>query len=710
MGKIQELSERLANQIAAGEVVERPASVVKELVENAVDAGSTQIDIFIEEAGLRKIQVIDNGEGIAEEDVVTAFKRHATSKIHNRDDLFRIRTLGFRGEALPSIASVSILTIETAVKDASQGSFLRLKGGTVEEHIPANLRQGTKITVENLFYNTPARLKYVKTLQTELANIGDIVNRIALSHPEVAFRLVHEGNKMLTTTGSGDLKQTIAGIYGVETAKKMLAINSEDLDFKLTGYVSLPEVTRASRNYLSTIINGRYIRNFALNKAIVAGYGSKLMVGRFPIAVLEITMDPLLVDVNVHPTKQEVRLSKEEELTKLISKSINDSLREENLIPNAADNLRFKKKVTTEPVEQTKLDLGTSPMTSSGLTFNRETGKFQVASSGYQQTVDNFVENPVEEGGKLPESAEQREKAPESSAYSVENQAVFDSLEETLPNKTLRDPFAATVPVTEIVQEVDQPAASVLEDASQQDLSLIEEQAQERLHPELHAGQKNYTKYVDRLLEETPAKQRFPHLEYFGQMHGTYLFPQSDEGLYIVDQHAAQERIKYEYFREKIGEVSDDLQELLVPIVLDYPNNDAIKLKEQTEKLQEVGIHLEEFGANSFIVRAHPTWYPAGEEESIIREMIDMLLETGSVSVKKFREATAIMMSCKRSIKANHYLNEAQARILLADLAKCENPFNCPHGRPVLIHFTNSDMERMFKRIQDPHRARSGME
>ncbi|MUO34175.1 DNA mismatch repair endonuclease MutL [Enterococcus gallinarum] len=710
MGKIQELSERLANQIAAGEVVERPASVVKELVENAVDAGSTQIDIFIEEAGLRKIQVIDNGEGIAEEDVVTAFKRHATSKIHNRDDLFRIRTLGFRGEALPSIASVSILTIETAVKDASQGSFLRLKGGTVEEHIPANLRQGTKITVENLFYNTPARLKYVKTLQTELANIGDIVNRIALSHPEVAFRLVHEGNKMLTTTGSGDLKQTIAGIYGVETAKKMLAINSEDLDFKLTGYVSLPEVTRASRNYLSTIINGRYIRNFALNKAIVAGYGSKLMVGRFPIAVLEITMDPLLVDVNVHPTKQEVRLSKEEELTKLISKSINDSLREENLIPNAADNLRFKKKVTTEPVEQTKLDLGTSPTTSSGLTFNRETGKFQVASSGYQQTVDNFVENPVEEGGKLPESAEQREKAPESSAYSVENQAVFDSLEETLPNKPLRDPFSATVPVTEIVQEGDQPAASVLEDASQQNLSVIEEQAQERLHPELHAGQKNYTKYVNRLLEETPAKQRFPHLEYFGQMHGTYLFAQSDEGLYIVDQHAAQERIKYEYFREKIGEVSDDLQELLVPIVLDYPNNDAIKLKEQTEKLQEVGIHLEEFGANSFIVRAHPTWYPAGEEESIIREMIDMLLETGSVSVKKFREATAIMMSCKRSIKANHYLNEAQARILLADLAKCENPFNCPHGRPVLIHFTNSDMERMFKRIQDPHRARSGME
>ena len=301
MGKIQELSERLANQIAAGEVVERPASVVKELVENAIDAGATQIDIAIEEAGLRKIQVIDNGEGIAEEDVVNAFKRHATSKIHNRDDLFRIRTLGFRGEALPSIASVSHVTLETAVAGQTQGTFLKLIGGKVEVQEAAPLRQGTKLTVENLFFNTPARLKYVKTLQTELANIGDIVNRLALSHPQIAFRLVHEGHKMLSTAGNGDLKQTIAGIFGVATAKKMLPIEIEDLDFKISGYVSLPEITRASRNYLSTIINGRYIKNFALNKAIVQGYGSKLMIGRFPIAVIEITMDPLLVDVSNAP-------------------------------------------------------------------------------------------------------------------------------------------------------------------------------------------------------------------------------------------------------------------------------------------------------------------------------------------------------------------------------------------------------------------------
>ena len=384
MAKIQELSERLANQIAAGEVVERPASVVKELVENAIDAGSTQIDILVEEAGLRTIQVIDNGEGILADDVENAFKRHATSKIHNRDDLFRIRTLGFRGEALPSIASVSEMTLETANQEENQGTYLSLKGGEVLEHRPAPLRQGTKITVSNLFFNTPARLKYVKTLHTELANIGDIVNRLALSHPSIAFRLVHDGNKMLATAGNGDLKQTIAGIYGLSTAKKMLKIEGKDLDFELFGYVSLPEVTRASRNYLSTIINGRFIKNFSLNKAIVAGYGSKLMVGRFPIAILEIKMDPLLVDVNVHPTKQEVRLSKEKELTELISNAIQKALSQENLIPSAADNLRFKKKVPDQPkTEQIEIDLSYAfeeekPKKPSSLNFDRETGTFFV--------------------------------------------------------------------------------------------------------------------------------------------------------------------------------------------------------------------------------------------------------------------------------------------------------------------------------------------
>lgn len=679
MGKIQELSERLANQIAAGEVVERPASVVKELVENAIDAGSTQIDILLEEAGLRKIQVTDNGEGIVEEDVENAFKRHATSKIHTRDDLFRIRTLGFRGEALPSIASVSEVIIETASQEEQQGSYLRLKGGAIEEHRPSALRQGTKITVENLFFNTPARLKYVKTIQTELANIGDIVNRLALSHPTIAFRLVHDGNKMMSTAGNGDLKQAIAGIYGLQTAKKMRPIYAKDLDFEISGYISLPEITRASRNYLSTMINGRYIKNFALNKAIVNGYGSKLMVGRFPIAVVEIQMDPLLVDVNVHPTKQEVRLSKEEELTALISKAINDVLHVENLIPNAADNLRFKKKVDNqEKAEQLTIDLEQPHSTKTGLSFDKTTGDFYVAES-FEQPVDNFVDKLGDKSGELTHKEVDYMR---NADISTENRQV-NSLE--TDNVEIEN-----------VENYPEPPVHPVE---------IEENV--RLHPEFDLRNQG-KQMIERVMEEETTKQRFPQLEYFGQMHGTYLFAQSQEGLYIIDQHAAQERIKYEYFRQKIGEVSDDLQELLVPIVLDYPNSDALKLKEQTEALENVGIFLEEFGANSFLVRAHPTWYPAGQEEEIIREMIDMLLTTGKVSVHQFREATAIMMSCKRSIKANHYLNGQQARVLLEDLAKCENPFNCPHGRPVLIHFTNNDMERMFKRIQDPHQSRGG--
>ncbi|MDU5334246.1 DNA mismatch repair endonuclease MutL [Enterococcus sp.] len=665
MGKIQELSERLANQIAAGEVVERPASVVKELVENAIDAKASQIDILIEEAGLKKIQIVDNGEGISQDDVENAFKRHATSKIHNRDDLFRIRTLGFRGEALPSIASVSEMTLETATADETQGSYLFLKGGKIEEHRPASLRAGTKITVENLFFNTPARLKYVKSLQTELSNIGDIVNRMALSHPNIAFRLVHDGHKMLSTSGTGDLKQTLAGIYGVATAKKMLKVEAEDLDFKLNGYVSLPEVTRASRNYLSVIINGRYIKNYMLNKAIINGYQSKLMVGRYPIAVLEITMDPLLVDVNVHPTKQEVRLSKEKELMELISRGIAESLRQINLIPDVGENPSFKRKVEKIHTEQLDLPLEEQPKKKSDLNYDPKTGIFYV-----EPKASEPVETPV-------------------------------PLKEEIVEKTMTVPLETEQEKASIVEETPEP---LTEEATVEE--EIYEEAANADHPEFdlstQSGEKVIEQAITKLEQEQP-KERFPMLEYFGQMHGTYLFAQSKDGLYIIDQHAAQERIKYEYFREKIGDVSDDLQELLVPFVLDYPNNDAIKLKEQAKLLQEVGIYLEEFGPNSFIVRAHPTWYPAGQEESIIREMIDMLLITGSVSVKKFREATAIMMSCKRSIKANHHLNEAQARVLLTDLAQCENPFNCPHGRPVLIHFSNSDMEHMFKRIQDPH-------
>ena len=339
MSQIIELPEVLANQIAAGEVIERPASVVKELVENSIDAGASQIVVEIEEAGLKSIRITDNGEGIAHDEVALALRRHATSKIKNQADLFRIRTLGFRGEAMPSIASVSILTLLTAQEGAAHGTKLIAKGGEIEELEPATSPVGTKITVEDLFFNTPARLKYLKSQQAELSHIVDILNRLSLAHPEIAFTLINDGKEMTKTAGTCNLRQAIASVYGLASAKKMVAIENRDLDFEVTGFVSLPELTRANRNYISLFINGRYIKNFLLNRAILDGYGSKLMVGRFPLAIIHIQIDPYLADVNVHPTKQEVRISKERELMALISQAIANALKEQDLIPDALENL-----------------------------------------------------------------------------------------------------------------------------------------------------------------------------------------------------------------------------------------------------------------------------------------------------------------------------------------------------------------------------------
>lgn len=637
MSKIIELPEVLANQIAAGEVIERPASVVKELVENSIDAGSSQITIEIEESGLKKIQVTDNGEGISQEDVALSLHRHATSKIKSQADLFRIRTLGFRGEAIPSIASISHFTVKTATADEHYGTILVAKGGEIERQEPISTPVGTKITVENLFYNTPARLKYMKSLQSELAHIVDVVNRLSLAHPEIAFTLINDGRQMTTTSGTGDLRQAIAGIYGLNTAKKMIEISNADLDFEVSGYISLPELTRANRNYITILINGRYIKNFLLNRAILDGYGSKLMVGRFPIAVIDIQIDPYLADVNVHPTKQEVRISKEKELMSLISSAIAESLREQDLIPDALENLAKSSTRGLPKPQQTSL-----PLKQTNLYYDKERHDFFVKS-------DTVEEEPVQ---------------------------LFNEVDKA-------------------VKPVDKQSSVRYAQRSAADQEYDE-------HDSLDF--KNKTK-INRMIESLDNEEvsTFPELEYFGQMHGTYLFAQGNGGLYIIDQHAAQERVKYEYYRDKIGEVDDSLQQLLMPYLFEFSGADFIKLQEKMELLKQVGINLEPYGNNTFILREHPIWMKEEEIETAVYEMCDMLLLTNEVSVKKYRAELAIMMSCKRSIKANHTLDDYSARQLIVQLSQCKNPYNCPHGRPVLVNFTKSDMEKMFRRIQENH-------
>ena len=640
MSHIIELPEVLANQIAAGEVIERPASVVKELVENAIDASSSQIIVEIEEAGLKKIQITDNGYGIAHDEVELALRRHATSKIKNQADLFRIRTLGFRGEALPSIASVSVLTLLTAVDGASHGTKLVARGGEVEEIIPATSPVGTKVCVEDLFFNTPARLKYMKSQQAELSHIIDIVNRLGLAHPEISFSLISDGKEMTRTAGTGQLRQAIAGIYGLASAKKMVEIENSDLDFEISGFVSLPELTRANRNYISLFINGRYIKNFLLNRAILDGYGSKLMVGRFPLAVIHIQIDPYLADVNVHPTKQEVRISKEKELMALVSEAIAKSLKEQTLIPDALENLAKSTVRNREKVEQTILPL-------------KENNLY------YEQTE----------------------------ATSSILAEVSDSQVDLTEEKQDLNLFAK-----ETLDQITKPAKLHFAERKSVSYNQLD-------HPELDMA--SLDKAYDKLEREESSS--FPELEFFGQMHGTYLFAQGRDGLYIIDQHAAQERVKYEEYRESIGNVDQSQQQLLVPYIFEFPADDALRLKERIPLLEDVGVFLAEYGENQLILWEHPFWMAEEEIESGIYEMCDMLLLTKEVSIKKYRAELAIMMSCKRSIKANHRIDDHSARQLLYQLSQCDNPYNCPHGRPVLVHFTKSDMEKMFRRIQENH-------
>ncbi|MGH2103857.1 DNA mismatch repair endonuclease MutL [Aerococcus urinaeequi] len=682
---IQELPIQVANQIAAGEVVERPASVVKELVENAIDAGASEIAIHIKEAGLRSIQVIDNGKGIAADQVGLAFKRHATSKIYSSSDLFRIRTLGFRGEALPSIASVSEVTMNTS--DGESSSKIYIKDGEIIDQKSSALRRGTSVLVENLFYNTPARLKYLKSLQTELAHITDIINREGLGHPDIRFNYTHDGRTLLSTNGKGRVNEVLAAIYGFRQAKDMVAIEGENLDFHISGYVTLPAVTRASKSYMSLFVNGRFIKNYKLNQAILKGYGSKLMVGRYPIAVIYIELDPQLIDVNVHPTKQEVRISKEDDLYDMIKTGIVDALAPVQRIPDVyahgegdgvqsvnnsdpfastsseQNNYRPLSQPTTYLGEQASLDF--SAIQSSHGSDTKQDATSPFSGNGFSNAFDESVNEEVKQSVQVPTYL--RDEAQVVQAEALENE-VDDSDE-------------SSVAYLDTEQEVDLPKS----------------------HNKPVWQTVNQVRALDQAIVDR--NMSFPELTYVGQMQGTYLVAENEMGMYLVDQHAAQERIKYEYYRDTIMEFGTAMQSLLLPIVFDFSNSEAQEIDQIRPKLLKMGIDLEPFGPNAFQLQQHPIWMGKKNVQKIVEDLIALVLEDPKATVGNYREATAIMMSCKRSIKANHYLDEMQAKQLLHDLAYTKNPYNCPHGRPVLVHFSNYEIERMFKRIQDPHES-----
>ena len=570
MSKIHLMDEILANKIAAGEVVEKCVSVVKELVENSIDAKASIIKVELKDAGTQLIKVTDNGIGMDEEDSLMAFQRHATSKIIDESDLYRISTLGFRGEALPSIASVSNVTLKTCSKNI--GTIVNISGGKVLSVTKGDARIGTIIEIKNLFYNTPARLKHIKSLYSELANITEYMNKIAFSHPNIKFTLTNNDNKILETDGRGDLLKTIKDIYGLEVAKKMYKVKSNLDDYEIEGYISYPSINRSNKNHMITIVNGRVVKNYDLNRTINDSYHSYKPDNRYPIVVLKINVDPSLIDVNIHPTKMDIKFSKMNELLDEISTMIKNTIGTKNLIP----------KVTAPVVEK----------------------------KHYEQFVLDF--NKKEE---------------------VYEQELFVN----------------------------------------GDLTIKEEIKDEK--KELEA--------------------MYP----VGIVHGTYIICQNELGMYLIDQHAAKERINYEIYKEKLGNPKKDSLPLLFPITIEYPSNEFIILKENFEFIRSLNIDINEFGINSIIIKSHPTWLPKGHEEEAIKKILDLIINIEkNFTIEKFNEKLATTLACKMSIKANTNITIKEMEKLISDLRKCDNPYNCPHGRPTIIFYSTYELEKLFKR------------
>lgn len=596
MGKIARMSPHLANMIAAGEVVERPSSVVKELVENAIDAGATMIQVFLQEGGLSQIKIVDNGEGMDKEDVLLAFLPHATSKIKTEYDLFRISSLGFRGEAIASIAAVSTMQIISS-QNGQEGYQVTYRAGIKQNEGVTHANKGTTVMVDGLFFNTPARLKYLKPAKSELASISYFMDRIALAHPEIRFQLVNDQRTYLATTASMSYPNLIGEIYGLEAAKNIVEKSYVSDGYEAHLVLVKPQIYRSNKLEMTFIVNGRYVKNYAIQNAIVEGYSTLLPIGKYPICVLYLTIDPMLVDVNVHPSKTEIKLSTEDSICEKLVEEIKEAFESTSLIPNRT--------FSPEPPKPT-----------------------------YQKTT--IFEMPQMIFKEEPKAYESQEK-PTPTITPVTEEKTID-IEKNEP-----------VPVKE---------------------------------------------------EKTEQKSRLPYLEYAGQVFGTYLIFQNSEGLYLLDQHAAAERINYEKYYEILGRNNQPTTELLLPLMISFTKSEAMFVESHLAAYQKIGFVLEPMAHQDFIVRQIPLWAKLDEAEDLVQQVLTMLTQKQTVETISFRDAIAKQISCKASIKANHALNRDEIDSLMDQLKNCQNPFTCPHGRPTFIRFSITEIEKMFERIQ----------
>ena len=567
--KIKQLDEILANKIAAGEVIERPANVVKELVENSIDASSSKIDIIIEEGGMNLIEIVDDGLGMDQEDAKLCFSRHATSKITNDQDLFCIQTLGFRGEAIPSIASISHFELKTS--DGQSGSTVVYEFGKFIEQKQSDLKRGTKITVTKLFQNVPARLKYVKSVNAEFAHIQNYVERLSLSHPDISFTLMHNGKVTYKTNGNGQLLEVIHQIYGLSVVKNMLNLKVENDEFEVEGYIGKIEINRASKNHIVTLVNHRIVKNQIAIDAINQAYRKYLADNRYPIAIINIEIDPYLVDVNVHPSKLEVKFSKESELKQLIFDGVSKTLEGVNLTYQAKE----EKQVFKPQLDQLDLEID----------FRQEVPPLQV------------------------------------------------------------QPIERTMPSYIYEEKEEYQASSINQEISEQ--KIVEE------------------------IKETPLKEMKKKIFVKAQIHGTYIVGEDGEGMYLIDQHAAQERINYEYFLEKYSHPDMTMRDLLVPITVEYPLSECMIIEERKELLKEVGIYLDPFG-NGFIIKQLPMWMNQINEHLFIEDMIQQVLKDNKIDLLSLQEHAIATLSCKASLKGNSHLSIESMQTIVDNLMRCE--------------------------------------
>ena len=688
MGKINILSAELSNKIAAGEVVERPASVVKELVENSLDAGSTNIKIIIKEFGIEQIRIIDNGSGISNDDLERAFLRHATSKIREDYDLFHIKTLGFRGEALASISSVSRVTIKSCAGEA-QGKMLVLEAGKViSEEYYAPIK-GTDLSVENLFYNTPARLKYLRNAHTEQANITNVIYKFALSYPNVSFELHVDDKITFKTYGDGDVHKILSKIYNMSVARNMISFSGNNDDYKVYGYISVPDETRASKNYINIFINGRYIRNYIIQNSIIDAYGTLLMKNRYPLCVINIDMDPILLDVNVHPTKQEVRLSKEAELISLIKGVISERLANYTYIPQGMNNVLTKKeKANIEKFNfLDELDNKFGMQTEENNTFLFNKG----------QNEANFVkEDDIDFGEDNDIHKLQEELNSNNESHIRRQQTEISGMESSLPDLSYTarprenyNKYGEKPTKKEIENFMNFSKREEIGEATKEEVSntIVKDNS--------HFDEIKNLKIVQ---DESMEVKTLPDLKVLAQIFKTYILSEADNKLYLIDQHAAAERYNYEKLQRDFIDRKNYKKQMLIPMTFDFSIEEAAEIRNNFEKFTELGIDFEEFGDNSYVVREFPGWIEEDEEE-MIKIIVEKVLNNNKITFNELRNDAIAMASCKMSIKANQILSEVEMNKVISDLYKCKNPFTCPHGRPIITKMEKKDLEKMFKRI-----------